>query len=77
MVTAQEMAQALGVTRATIKIWRVHGLLRGHAYNDKGDYLYDPPGEHAPKKAQGLKFSRRSRPGEIMLGRTKEVQYEA
>jgi DNA-binding transcriptional regulator YiaG len=77
MVTAQEMAQALGVRRTTIKIWRVHGLLRGHAYNDKGDYLYDPPGEDPPKKAQGFKFSRRSRTGQIMLGRTKEVQYEA
>ncbi len=60
MLTAQEMAQALGVATTTIKIWRVHGLLSGHAYNDKGDYLYDPPGEHAPKKAQGLKLSRRS-----------------
>jgi hypothetical protein len=39
--------------------------------------LYDPPGEDAPKKAQGLKFSRRSRTGQIMLGRTNEVQYEA
>ena len=77
MVTAQEMAQALGVARTTIRIWRVHGLLRGHAYNDKGDYLYDPPGEDAPKKAQGLKFSRRSLTDQIMPGRTKEVQYEA
>jgi len=77
MLTAQEMAQALGVATTTIKIWRVHGLLRGHAYNDKGDYLYDPPGEHAPKKAQGLKLSRRSLNDQILPGRTKEVQYEA
>jgi hypothetical protein len=77
MLTAVEMAQALGVATTTIKIWRVHGLLRGHAYNDKGDYLYDPPGEHAPKKAQGLKLSRRSLNDQILSGRTKEVQYEA
>jgi hypothetical protein len=77
MLTVQEIAQALGVARTTIRIWRVHGLLRGHAYNDKGDYLYDPPGKDAPKKAQGLKLSRRSFTDQIISGRTKELQYEA
>jgi hypothetical protein len=41
MLTAQEIAQALGVHPKTITIWRTHGLLQAHAYNDKGEYLYD------------------------------------
>ncbi len=60
LLTRLEMAQALGVAATTIRIWRAHGLLRGHAYNDKGDYLYEPPGEDAPRKALGLKLSLRS-----------------
>jgi len=60
LLTRQEMAQALGVAATTIRIWRAHGLLRGHAYTDKGDYLYERPGEDAPRKALGLKLSLRS-----------------
>src|SRR6266436_1655325 len=60
LLTRQEMAQALGVAATTIRIWRSHGLLRGHAYTDKGDYLYERPGEDAPRKALGLKLSLRS-----------------
>ena len=77
LLTRQEMAQALGVTSTTIRIWRAHGLLRGHAYTDKGDYLYDRPGEDAPRKARGLKLSLRSPAGQLIPDRTKEVQYEA
>lgn len=77
LLTRQEMAQALGVAATTIRIWRSHGLLRGHAYTDKGDYLYERPGEDAPRKAQGLKLSLRSPAGQLIPDRTKEVQYEA
>jgi DNA invertase Pin-like site-specific DNA recombinase len=77
MLTAQEMGQALGVAYTTIRIWRTHGLLHGHAYNDKADFLYDPPGKDAPKKAQGLKLSQRSLCPQLAQQRTKEVQYEA
>jgi DNA-binding transcriptional regulator YiaG len=77
LLTQQEMAQALGVTPATIRIWRAHGLLSGHAYTNKGDYLYAPPGKNAPIKAQGLKLSRRSLIGQVTPDCTKEVQCEA
>jgi len=77
LLTRQEMAQALGVASTTIRIWRAHGLLRGHAYTDKGDYLYERPGEDAPRKTRGLKLSLRSPAGQLIPERTKEVQYEA
>ena len=77
LLTQQEMAQALGVTPATIRIWRAHGLLSGHAYTNKSDYLYDPPGKNAPSKAQGLKLARRSLVGQVTPDCTKEVQCEA
>src|SRR5436309_12587462 len=33
MLTAQEIAQALGVNPKTISIWRTHCLLQAHAYS--------------------------------------------
>jgi DNA invertase Pin-like site-specific DNA recombinase len=76
MLTAQEIAQALRVNPKTIRIWRTHGLLQAHAYTDKGDYLYEPPGKDAPKKAQGVKFSRRVSEVRLIPESTKEVQCE-
>jgi hypothetical protein len=77
MLTLEEMAQALGVSTRTVKIWRAHGLVRAHAYTDKGDRLYVPTGAHAPSKAQGVKLSRRRPAAEIVPHGCKEVQCEA
>ena len=54
MLTQQEMADQLGVTRLTIQNWRRIGLLKAHAYNDK-QYLYEPVGTNPPHKQQGVK----------------------
>ena len=53
MLTADEMAAMLGITPQWVKIWHRHGLLRGHAYNDKNDRLFEHPGDnpHAKRKA--------------------------
>ena len=61
MLTVQEMALRLGISPQTVKIWNRHRLIRGHAYNDKNDCLYEPPGEESPRKAQGVKLSQRAR----------------
>ena len=50
MLTQEEMADRLGVVTATVKIWRRRGLLRGHAYNDNGQCLYEPPDDSLPGK---------------------------
>ena len=77
MLTLGEMARALSVNPQTVKIWHAHGLLRAHAYTDKPEWLYEPAGENAPRKAQGVKLSKRIPPGEILTLRPKEVHCEA
>jgi hypothetical protein len=60
MLTVEEMAALLGICRQRVTIWSRHGLIRGHAYNDKNDCLYEPPVENPPSKAQGIKLSQRA-----------------
>lgn len=76
MLTLQEVADELQVTPHTVKIWLRSGLLRGHAYNDKNESLYEPLRDNAPRKTQGAKLSRRRLDGTLVPDRAKEVQYE-
>ena len=50
MLTAQEIAQKLDVSVATVKVWRRAGRLKAHASCDKGEYLYEPLGDPLPVK---------------------------
>jgi DNA invertase Pin-like site-specific DNA recombinase len=77
MLTIEEMAQTLRVSTRTVRIWRAHGLIRGHPCTNKGECLYEPPGAHAPKKSQGVKLSRRSPVDGVIIHGRKEVQCEA
>lgn len=77
MLTVEEMAQALGIHPQRVKIWNRHGLIRGHAYNGKNDCLYEHPGENPPRKAQGVKFSKRVPANLVVAQCAKEVQCEA
>ena len=79
MLTIQEMAHLLGVSGQTVKIWKNHGLVAAHAYNDKRECLYEHPGEKPPRKMQGLKgkLSNRPRLSTIISDHANEVQYEA
>lgn len=77
MLDKVELADRLGVGPETIKIWRRAGLLKAHPYNDKGEYLFDPPGAAAPvpRKWKGIRDSRRHR--QVAANSTQEEQYEA
>jgi DNA invertase Pin-like site-specific DNA recombinase len=55
-LTRQELAAALHVDPSTVKLWRRHGLLRGEASDDRGNYLY-PPDQRPPRK-HAWKFGR-------------------
>ena len=77
MLTLTEITGLLGVSTRTVKIWRKHGLLRGHSYNDKNECLYEHPGDQRPVKAQGRKLSKRRRYAEVAPDPTQEVQCEA
>jgi hypothetical protein len=48
-------------------------LLRGYAYNDIHQCLYENPGPDPPQKSQGI----RRLPCQLVVTRTQEVQYEA
>ena len=77
MLTVEEMAVVLGISPQTVKIWNRHGLLRGHACNDKNDCLFEHPGNTPPRKAQGVKLSERRLVNEIIAQGAQEVQCEA
>ena len=77
MLTVDEMAAILGISRQLVTVWNRHGLLRGHAYNDKNDCLFEHPGDHPPRKAQGVKLSKHRLVDEVVVQRAQEVQYEA
>ena len=75
MLTVDEMAKMLGITPQRVKIWNRHGLLRGHPYNDGNDSLFEHPGDNPPRKAQGVKLSKRRLGNEVVAPGTQEVQY--
>jgi DNA invertase Pin-like site-specific DNA recombinase len=50
MLTKREIAQVLDVSTDTVKTWRRRGLLKGYVCNDKGQCLYEPPGDAPPVK---------------------------
>ena len=74
MVTVEEMAQVLEIHPQRVKIWNRLGLIRGHAYHGKNDCLYEHLGESPPRKAQGVKFSKRVSMNPVVAQCAKEVQ---
>jgi hypothetical protein len=60
LLTAGEMAKALGITTVTVRQWRLAGLLSGERCNDKDEYLYHPPGPNPPQKQRGAKLAKRA-----------------
>jgi DNA invertase Pin-like site-specific DNA recombinase len=77
MLTLNEMAQRLGVCTKQLKAWRDAGLLRAHLCNDKNEYLYEDPGSEPPRKARGVRLSKRQKLIENVPQRPSEVQCEA
>jgi len=77
MLTLEEMAKLLEINSQRVKIWNRHGLIRAHAYNAKNDCLYEHPGENPPRKAMGVKLSKRRPVPKVVPQRAQEVQCEA
>jgi len=59
MLTADELAEQLGVHPVTVKKWTRAGLLDSHKANDKNQRLFPPPGPNPPRKKQGSSLSKR------------------
>ena len=77
LLTLQEIAEVLDLSPTRVKIWLRQGLLRAHAYNDSNACLYEHPGENPPRKAQGVRYSKRLPATQVVAARTEEVQCEA
>jgi DNA invertase Pin-like site-specific DNA recombinase len=77
MLTLDEIAQRLGVSTKSVKIWRAAGLLHAHLSNDKNEYLYEDPGPNPPREARGVRLSKRRLLIENVSQRPNEVQCEA
>lgn len=77
LLTLQEIAQVLDLSSTRVKVWLRHGLLHGHAYNNSNACLYEHPGDNPPRKAQGVRYSRRVPTTQVVAARTEEVQCEA
>jgi DNA invertase Pin-like site-specific DNA recombinase len=78
-LTAQEMANLLGINKQTVERWRKAGLLHGYLGDDRGIYLFETPGPNIPAKCPGQKLSDRHQILEAknIFDRAKEVQYES
>jgi DNA-binding transcriptional regulator YiaG len=78
MLTLSEIAKLLGISACRVKIWKNHGLLAAHPYNDKNECLYEHPGDNPPHKMQGMKgkLCLRNRAETLLSNRTMEVQCE-
>jgi DNA invertase Pin-like site-specific DNA recombinase len=77
LLTMAEVARTFGICRATVKVWRRAGLLRGHPYDDKPQYLFEPPGADAPIRYKWKGLSAWARRRRSPSHPTNEVQYEA
>jgi len=76
MLTLDEMAAQLSICPCTVKRWRRHGLVVGHAYTDH-ECLYEPAGDNGPTKRQGIKLSKRAQAAKIVPIPANEVHHEA
>src|SRR3989442_10436412 len=58
-LTQEEMAERLGITPPTVRTWARCGLRSAHPETDRQQCLYEPPGDHPPRKMQGHKLAGR------------------
>jgi len=77
LLTLEEIAQVLDLSTTRVKIWLRHGLLRGHPYDNSNACLYEHPGDNPPRKAKGVKYSKRAPMALAVSTCREEVQYEA
>ena len=75
LLTAKELATALGVSYDTVKVWRRQGRLHARRCNDKGEWLYAP--RTSSQSSACVSPPRRSlRPPAIPPHHEQEVQYD-
>ena len=76
LIPLPQIAEQLGVSTGTVKIWYHAGIVSGQRYNDKREVLYDPPGPNPPaptKDAGTTPCDLHER--HLTTNRSEEVQY--
>jgi len=76
MLTLAETAKRLGVSAKTIKRWQQHGLLGGHMYNDKNQFLYEPVEACGPLKSHGIRLVEKKQFLRVVPNSDNEVHHE-
>ncbi len=54
LLTSREVAGILGIDHKAVRRWRVRGKIKGHRYNDHGQFLYEHPARGSTREARGL-----------------------
>ncbi len=76
LLSLEAMAHRLGISTTSVKIWRIHGLIVGHPYNDRNECLFEVPnGANIPRKQQGLKLSNRPQATKVLSIPPNEVHH--
>ena len=75
-LTAEELADQIGVHPATVKNWVKAGILKSRPYNDRGMALYEDPGENVPIKWAKKKSTTWQSKVLNVTESIEEVQYE-
>ena len=76
-LTAEELADRIGVCQMTVKKWGKTGLLKTKHYNDKGMVLYEDPGETVPVKWAWQRDLTSQSNRQLVIESVEGVQYEA
>jgi hypothetical protein len=62
LLTLAEVTSLLGVHHQTAKAWEREGRLLAHVFNDKGERLFEHPGDRPPDKYHWQRLQRREPP---------------
>ena len=76
LLTVHEAAERIAVSVGTVYEWRKHGILLGHIYNDRPEYLFEIP-DPRPTKQPGRWLSQRKPIFTPAPDRSSEVQCES
>ena len=53
LLTSKEVAEILGIDRTSVYRSRLRGKIKGHRYNDRGQFLYERPATPQAATSQG------------------------
>jgi hypothetical protein len=77
LLTVEEIAALLQIMPHHVRMWQRQGVIRGHAYSDKNECLYEHPGDSPLAKLRASNCPTSAPQNKTVLKGMQEVQYEA